>query len=80
MIFKTFDTPLACSLVCSGFCISSIEKTTSGENKIRFLFSFDESDELNKKIKMYWDNELYINAKTLLTEFHSLKQRLSNLR
>jgi len=70
--FYTFDLGLASVLVALQHKIIYIDKTE--RKKVKFIFQ--NSEELCKATKEYWNNELKINARTFFDSQKMLKNRI----
>ena len=73
-LFITFDIAIAASLVTVGHKVQKIDK----RNPKKASFIFISSDELNQSIQDYWNDELNINARSLLDAIRMIKARLYN--
>lgn len=69
-IWQTTDLPLAAALMAKGFRLVDMDKT---EKKAKFLF--EESAFLLSSVNSYWDNQLYVDAKTMAEQTRTLKSR-----
>jgi len=70
--YQTTDLGLTASLTASGFVIADIDKS----NPRRVVFLFDNSPELQDKIKAFWSQELKLPAAVLLENIRLLKARI----
>lgn len=74
-LFRTSDFPQICTLVSLGFTIKEIDRSDTR----RFTFAFEDSEDLQKKVKEYWDGSLSINPKDLWNAKEEVKTRMYNL-
>jgi hypothetical protein len=73
--FETNSLPLSVALLCLGFALDSIEKSTDG----KALFIFLQSKELNSAIQLYWHRELKIDPISFWQNQKFLKSRMYEL-
>ncbi|MEK7524388.1 MAG: DUF5659 domain-containing protein [Patescibacteria group bacterium] len=66
--FVTHDTALASALLIKGFKLQSRRYMPDG--KAHFIFYGGES--LRRVIELYWNDELLLNARTLLGKYKSI--------
>lgn len=71
-VYTCFDLGLAAALVTSKHLLLEIDKTNP--NKAMFVFAQDR--ELDESINRYWNDELMIDARTLVDNIKMLKTRL----
>lgn len=71
--FSTSDFPLATSLVCLGFPIDHIDRSSSQE---RVKFNFAQSEELNEAIQAFWRKEVKIEPLLFCSTQKFLKSRI----
>jgi len=70
-IYSTSDLNLATTLSCL-FPIVNINRTDSR----RAEFEFEDTEELNNVIFQYWNNELSLNPREVLSALKEIKNRL----
>jgi|GEM_PF-1653151 len=73
-LFITFDINIAAALVSLGFPINTITK----KNPKKVCFIFLNTFQLKEVINLYWNDDLRVNARSLLDTLRMLKYRLSS--
>jgi len=63
--FVTYDRTLASALLVKGYKLQSC----SHANSEKVYFTFQGSKELRESIELYWDDKLFLNARTLLLTY-----------
>lgn len=63
--FVTYDAALASALIIKGFRVQSRCYMRSG----KAYFTFHGAESLKHAIELYWNDELLLNARTLLAEY-----------
>jgi hypothetical protein len=71
--FATSDLALAATLLTLGFPLVDIEM---GQMRNRAQFIFDQSDDLQETIRLYWKRELAVEPETYFHSIKSIKNRL----
>lgn len=74
--FVTYDINIASALVSKGYQIERIDR--HNPNKARFYFSAAHG--LHESVELYWNDQLKLNARTLLDNLKMLKNRLYSQR
>jgi hypothetical protein len=72
--YQTTDIGSATALVSVGHSLASLDKT----NPRRALFVFDNSTDLQARLKDYWSGTLSVDAKTYFENHKWLKSRIYN--
>lgn len=70
--FSTFDLGTSVALVCAGYELLHIDKT----NPKKALFLFENSDDLVECTRMYWKNELQVDALQYWNTLKNLKNQI----
>jgi len=70
--FTTYDLGTASALVCCGYNILKIDKS----NPKKALFFFENSDDLVECTKMYWKNQLQVDALQHWNTLKNLKNQI----
>ena len=70
--FLTHDLGLASALFTAGFNIEGLEKI----DRVKVVFVFNKSQELNSHIENYWNGNLSVDALQLYTNIRVLKNRI----
>lgn len=63
--FVTYDKALASALITKGFKLQSRRYIRSG----KAYFTFHGAESLKRAVELYWNDELLLNARTLLNEY-----------
>ena len=74
--FITYDQALASALITKGFKLQSRRFARSG----KAYFTFHGAESLKCAIELYWDDELLLNARTLLDEYKNIIERTNDRR
>lgn len=72
--YQTTDIGSATALVSIGYSLVSLDKS----NPRRALFVFDDSNDLQARLKDYWSGSLSVDAKTYFETYKWLKSRIYN--
>lgn len=70
--YITYDIAIASALVSKGYQIEVIDRTHPKKAK----FVFYPATNLHSSVELYWNDELELNARTLLDNLKMLKNRL----
>lgn len=70
--FITNDFPLAVSLLCSGLTIIKLSK--AGQNRVSFVF--EKSEETERVVQAFWNDELRVEPKGFFNKQKELKARI----
>lgn len=70
--FMTFDLGLASALATLGYELLEIDKTNP--RKAQFLFKQDK--DIEKAVNDYWNNNLLVNARSIVDNQKMIKNRL----
>ncbi len=73
--FLTFDLGLASALATLGFELWEIDKTNP--RKAQFIFKRD--TDIEKAVNAYWNNNLQVNARSIVNNQKMIKNRLYSL-
>ena len=70
--FRDSDLNLICALLTLGFKIDSIDVSVPQ----RVVFSIKRTEELDKVLKLYWNNELRVSPKDFGNNLKNLKTQI----
>lgn len=63
--FITYDEALASALIMKGYQLQSCRYAEAGKS----YFTFHGSKQLRESIELYWEDKLFLNARTLLKTY-----------
>ena len=63
--FVTYDAALASALIAKGYQIQSCRNVSTGKS----YFTFHGSKQLRESVELYWEDKLFLNARTLLNVY-----------
>lgn len=66
--FVTYDKALASALITKGYKVQSCRYIRSG----KAYFTFHGAESLRQVIELYWNDELPLNARTLLDKYKEI--------
>jgi len=72
IFFRDSDLILICTLVILGFKIDSVDVS----NPQRVIFSIKRTEELDKALKLYWNNDLKVSPKDFGNNLKNLKTQI----
>ncbi len=72
--FVTYDKALASALITKGFRVQSVRYTRSG----KAYFTFQSAESLKSAIELYWNDDLFLNARTLLAEYQRIASKTND--
>jgi len=73
--FMTFDLGLASALATLGYELWEVDKTNP--RKAQFVFNWDK--DIDKTVNDYWNNNLLVNARSIVDNQKMIKNRLYSL-
>ena len=74
--FVTYDVALASALITKGFKVQSCRYLRSG----KIYFTFQGAESLKAAIELYWNDELLLNARSLLETYQSVLKKSNGQR
>lgn len=63
--FVTYDRALASALLVKGYKLQSCSHATSE----KVYFTFQGSKQLRESVELYWEDKLFLNARSLLNTY-----------
>lgn len=66
--FVTYDTALASALIAKGFKVQGRRSVEFGKT----YFTFQGAESLKQTIELYWNDALWLNARTLLETYKNI--------
>lgn len=63
--FVTYDRALASALLVKGYKLQSCSHSTSE----KVYFTFQGSKQLRESVELYWEDKLFLNARSLLNTY-----------
>jgi len=79
-VFSTRDLYLATSLLSYGFSLTGVDFQIEGQRNLPVgYFKFEDTPELRKTEKEYWDRKLSVEPMSFITNMRGLKAQVSNI-
>lgn len=72
--FVTYDRALASALLVKGYKLQSCSKATSE----KVYFTFQGSKQLRESVELYWEDKLFLNARSLLNTYQDCLPETDN--
>lgn len=76
MPFLTHNTALAASLKEKGYRVQSSYKSSNG----KYCFLFQGNEGLRETIELFWDDQLHLNARSLIGTYERLAEKTDDQR
>lgn len=70
--YTTYDLALTCALLTIGLQLVDLD----GSDRHKTGFVFEDTDELQKAIKAYWNDQLQVNPRAYFNMLKDLKSRI----